>query len=546
MSVTTAESTAETRAESTAQSTAENVAAPSASPRPAYAERLYDWFAASAAAYGDTCCALEVDGQELSYRELERLAGHLAAAVVARHGGRPARVGLLAARSVLAYAGYLAVARLGATVVPLNPAFPIARSADVARAAGLDLVLADAELPGTDGLPVPVLRCDAREPAAPAEAPPRASAGPEDLAYILFTSGSTGRPKGVPVTHANVAAYLDHVIRRYGTGPGDRVSQTFDLTFDPSVYDMFSAWGSGATLVVPTREELLAPVRFVNRARITHWNSVPSVAAFAQRLRALRPGSMPTLRWSLFCGEALKLPQARAWRAAAPHSAVENIYGPTEMTVTWTEYRLPSEDADWPDTVNGTVPIGVPYPGQDHLILDESGRPADDGELCVRGSQRFPGYLDPADDVGRFRAPTAPYAVHDGSGPLTPAHWYRTGDRVRLTDGVLVHLGRLDHQVKIHGYRIELGEIESLLTRQPGITDAVVLPVPGRKGEPVLHAVCAGASRDPDELLGALGQRLPLYMVPAAVTFTGALPLNANGKVDRAALLASLTQPQAA
>ncbi|RPK65814.1 Tyrocidine synthase 3 [Streptomyces sp. ADI96-02] len=521
-------------------------AGPRTGPEPVTGKRLYDWFADSAATYGDTRTALEADGRELSYRALETLAGHLAAALVARHGGRPARVGLLASRTVLAYAGYLAVARLGATVVPLNPAFPIARSADVARTAGLDLVIADAALPGLDGLPVPVLRCDARQPAAPAEPPARGRTAPDDLAYILFTSGSTGRPKGVPVTQANVAAYLGHVIQRYGTGPGDRVSQTFDLTFDPSVYDMFSAWGTGATLVVPTREELLAPVRFVNRARITHWNSVPSVAALAQRLRALRPGSMPTLRWSLFCGEALKLPQARAWRAAAPHSTVENIYGPTEMTVTWTEYRLPPEEEDWPATANGTVPIGVPYPGQEHLILDEAGRPADDGELCVRGSQRFPGYLDPADDTGRFRAPLPPYAVHDGTGPLTPAHWYRTGDRVRRADGVLVHLGRLDHQVKIHGYRVELGEIESLLLRQRDVTDAVVLPVPGRRGEPVLHAVCAGPPRDPEELLGALRLRLPAYMVPAAVTFTGALPLNANGKVDRAVLLASLTQPQAA
>ncbi|WP_432087584.1 amino acid adenylation domain-containing protein [Streptomyces sp. bgisy095] len=516
--------------------------------------RLHDWFARSAHRHGDGRTALEVDGHHLGYAALSALADTVAGTILARHAGRPARVGLLASRSVLAYAGYLGILRLGATVVPLNPAFPLARSGDVAKEAGLDLVLADASLPDLDSLPVPVLRLTDRDlldpPAesAPFAPPPAPAVSGDDLAYILFTSGSTGRPKGVPVTHDNVAAYLGHVIPRYGLGPGARVSQTFDLTFDPSVYDMFAAWGSGATLVVPTRDDVLSPVRYVNERRITHWNSVPSVAAIAMRLRALKPGAMPTLRWSLFCGEALKTAHAGAWAAAAPNSTLENIYGPTEMTVTWTEYRLPADPADWPDTGNGTVPIGTPYPGQEHLVLDEDGRPADEGELCVRGSQRFPGYLDPADDAGRFHAFDGRRATaYDGSGPLTPEHWYRTGDRVRRrADGTLVHLGRIDHQLKIHGYRVELGEIELLLTRQPGVTDAVVLAVPGRKGEPVLRAVCTGGPADPAGLLDALREKLPAYMVPATVGFTEALPLNANGKVDRVALVASLSRPEAA
>ncbi|MFE7778865.1 amino acid adenylation domain-containing protein [Streptomyces sp. NPDC057445] len=510
--------------------------------------RLYDWFDESARRYGDTQTALEVDGRRLTYAELAATAAGVAEALVRRHGGVPSRVGLLASRSVLAYAGYLAISRLGATVVPLNPAFPVGRNSDVAREAGLDLVVADAVPTGLEELPVPVLRptdADLRPGHAPQLPEPDARA--TDLAYILFTSGSTGRPKGVPVTHANVAAYLGHVIPRYELGPHARVSQTFDLTFDPSVYDMFAAWGSGATLVVPTRNDLQSPVRFVNSNRITHWNSVPSVAAIALRLRALKPGAMPTLRWSLFCGEALKLSHAEAWRAAAPNSTVENIYGPTEMTVTWTEFRLPDSVEDWPRTSNGTVPIGTPYAGQEHVILTEDGRPSDEGELCVRGTQRFPGYLDPADNAGRFCSFDGRRAsVHDGSEPLTAEHWYRTGDRVQLLDGVLVHLGRLDHQLKIRGYRVELGEIESLLLRQPGVTDAVVVAVPGRKGEPLLHAVCTGGPADPAQLLDALRRKLPAYMVPATVGFTGALPLNANGKVDRAALVASLSHPQAA
>ncbi len=361
------------------------------------------------------------------------------------------------------------------------------------------------------------------DPAAlPAATPPPSE--PVDLAYILFTSGSTGTPKGVPVRHSNVIAYLDHVVPRYGTGPGSRMSQSFDLTFDPSVFDMFVAWTSGATLVVPDRRELLAVSEFVERRGITHWFSVPSVVSLAQRLRRLRPGCMPGLRWSLFAGEQLTLAQARAWRAAAPNSEIENIYGPTELTVTCTEFRLP--DGSWPDTANSTVPIGRVYPRLEHRILDE--------ELVVRGPQRFPGYLDPVDNAGRFVDDDG--VVYDGSGPLTDAHWYRTGDRVARQDGELVHLGRLDQQVKVQGYRVELGEVEAALRALPGVEDAVVLAVPDRSGHIDLFAAYTGAATDCGDLLDRLRQRLPAYMIPRTATALDALPLNANGKIDRRAL----------
>ncbi|MET9923762.1 MULTISPECIES: amino acid adenylation domain-containing protein [unclassified Streptomyces] len=502
---------------------------------------MYDWFADSVARHGDREIALDVAGETLTYAGLDALAARIAGELVDAHGGTPQRVGLLAARSTAAYAGYLAVQRLGAVVVPLNPAWPPARNATIAADAGLDLVITeDGTDLGTSSVDLPAERIAALRTGPVPDLPP-SGAGPDSLAYILFTSGSTGRPKGVPIAHRNVSAYLGHVIPRYELGPGSRVSQTFDLTFDPSVYDMFAAWGSGAALVVPDKKDLLTPVLFVNRARITHWNSVPSVASIAMRLRALRPDSMPTLRWSLFCGEALTLPHARAWHAAAPQSVLENIYGPTEMTVTWTEFRLPADPADWPAPANGTVPIGTPYPGQEHLVLDESGRPADTGELVVRGTQRFPGYLDPADDAGRFlRMVDGVAVVHDGTQPLTHDHWYRTGDRVGLLGGALVHLGRLDHQLKIRGYRVELGEIESALLDLPDVVEAVVLALPGVGGEVELAAACTGGLDDTADALERLAARLPAYMIPASLTVLDTLPLNANGKVDRASLTAEL------
>jgi amino acid adenylation domain-containing protein len=486
---------------------------------------MYEWFAESAARHPEAV-ALEVAGEEFTYRELAELSGRLAADIVAALDGRtPARVGLLAARSVTAYAGYLAVQRLGATVVPLNPTFPPARNDAIARAAALDAVVAEAGHECPAG-PV-IVTGPLGDECAPVRRPEQA-----DISYILFTSGSTGAPKGVPIQHRNVDTYLRHVIARYGIAVGDRLSQTFDLTFDLSVFDLFAAWGAGATLVVPDRADLVAPARFVATRRITHWFSVPSVASFAMRLRGLTPGCMPDLRWSLFCGEPLTAAQAAAWQAAAPGSVLENLYGPTELTLSCSQFRY---SADWRGSAGDSVPIGDLYPGVEALVIDDQGVPADIGELCVRGPQRFPGYLDPADNAGRFVRFDHGRAVVVGESAAE--FWYRTGDRVRRSEDGLVHLGRLDQQVKVRGYRVELGEIEVALRSLPGVRDAVVVAVPGRRGETKLVATCTG--RPADDLLAVLRTRLPEYMVPETLTVVDTLPLNANGKIDRRALVAT-------
>lgn len=508
---------------------------------------IYEKFAASVRAHGAQA-ALEVGGKPYTYAELSALADRLAALLLRhdpppRHrGGGPRPVGLLASRSLTAYAGYLAVQRLGRTVVPMNPAFPVARNATIAAAAGVRLMLTDTQLPAA-ALPADVVTADAATLRQLAERPvpdlPPAMTAPNEIAYVLFTSGSTGTPKGVPITQANVSAYLDHVVPRYELAPGSRVSQTFDLTFDPSVFDMFASWSAGAALVVPTRQELMSVTRFVTERRISHWFSVPSVVSLAQRLRRLPPGSMPGLRWSLFAGEQLTLTHARAWQAAAPSSRLENIYGPTELTVTCTEYRLPADPSRWPSTANGTVPIGSVYPGLEHRVVGEDGRPAAEGELVVRGAQRFPGYVRPADNVGRFVTIAGETArTYTGQTPLTPRHWYRTGDRVAVRGGDLIHLGRLDQQVKIHGYRVELGEIEEAIRSENGVREAVVVASTDG-GQTELAAAFTGPA-DAAAVLAALRRRLPDYMVLRTAMPLEAFPLNDNGKVDRRALSAAI------
>jgi amino acid adenylation domain-containing protein len=457
---------------------------------------LWAWFRRSAVRYPDAV-ALEVGSDRLTYAALADLAGRAGAAVAAAAGGRPCAVALCCSRSVAAYAGYLGILRAGAAVVPLNPVSPQARNAAICRAANADAVVVDGE--GVD-LPAPAVRLTGEVP--PGAPPDRGE--PDDVAYVLFTSGSTGRPKGVPIRHRQLSEYLAFCVERYAVGPGCRLSQTFDLTFDPSVFDMFVAWGGGATLVVPRPDEVLTPARFVSERRITHWFSVPSAISLARRLRGLRPGSMPELRWSLFAGEQLTLDQARAWAAAAPASTIENLYGPTELTITCTAYRLPTEVERWPRTPNGTVPIGLPLPHLEAMVLD-------DGELCVRGPQRFDGYLDPGDDGGRFLGDC-----------------YRTGDRVAWHGGELVHLGRTDDQVKVAGHRIEPGEVECALREHAAVEEAVVLAVEGE-----LLAFYTGTAGPERAVIEHARRLLPAYMVPVRVVRLERFPTSANGKIDR-------------
>lgn len=470
--------------------------------------------------------ALEVGDHVLTYRELVELAERTAALL--GRDGPPRAVGLLAARSLPAYAGYLGALRLGAAVVPLNPAFPVARNRTMCEQTGVDVVVVDDRGAETAEAVTTGPIADLRD-----LPPPHRGPVPDDLdavAYVLFTSGSTGTPKGVPIKHRNLATYLPFCAERYEVGPGARVSQAADLTFDISVFDLFVAWTSGATVVVPRTDELLVPVRFVAGRGITHWFSVPSVISIARRLRALRPGVMPGLRWSIFGGERLTHEQARAWATAAPNSVIMNVYGPTETTITVTDYRLPADPDQWPRTSNGTLPIGHVYPHVDAVVLGEDGRPAREGELCVRGEQRFDGYVDPAADAGKFVTTDGP-------------PWYRTGDRVREEDGLLVHVGRVDHQVKISGYRVELGEVEGVLRDHDRVHDAVVVAVPGDGGDLVLHACYTGAPGLDRELAETAGRRLPVYMLPFAYRHFDGFPVNANGKVDRLRLAEMVASP---
>lgn len=530
---------------------------------------LHAGFLASARAHPDRP-ALVLADRSLTYAEIDATARQWAAALIEASGRAPRRVGLFAYRSQVSYIGMLAALYAGATVVPLNRTMPPERTRVMLQAADVDVLLVDdasarqvrdvladrpvpivaplsepATVSDAMGLGVRVLtRADVERAGGPA-APARPA--PEDAAYLLFTSGSTGTPKGVPVTHANVAHFLTVNQERYGFTPEDRFSQTFDQTFDLAMFDLFMAWGAGAALVPLQPIQLLSPVRFVNESGLTVWFSVPSAVALLRRRGLLKPNCLPTLRWSLFCGEALPRESAEAWQIAAPASMVENLYGPTEATIACTVHRWRGEESAQL-CVNGSVPIGRPYRGLRARILDEHDADVptgEIGELCIAGPQVFPGYWQ--DGAQTAQRVLVERAASDGA----EVRWYRTGDRAKqLPGGDYACLGRLDSQVKILGYRIELGEVEAALRRLPGLADAAVVDVPAEGDRPVELAAFVtradGVARlETTALDEGLRELVPAYMVPRTLTVLGDLPVNANGKVDRKALRAQAVAARA-
>ncbi|MER5883631.1 amino acid adenylation domain-containing protein [Streptomyces sp. NPDC001941] len=516
---------------------------------PAQPRTLYAWFEASALRRPDHI-ALDLPGRAVSYARLRAAALTAAARISALGGGPPRRVALVGGRTAEVFAAYLGVLALGAAVVPLSAEHPLRRSADVCRLAEADLVLA-ADAPGAAaltgaGVTAPVVALDVlgdlyADLDADAQAEPL-PADPDDVAYVMFTSGSTGTPKGVPIKNRHISPFLASWIDLHEVTPDSRLSHVIGMTFDASVCDMFCAWGAGATLVVPARSEINRVVDYIVDRGLTHWNSVPSVLALAQGLGQLTEGRAPGLRHSVLGGERVPAALVEAWTRVAPNTRVHATYGPTEVAIMCTTHHLPADRADWIATPHDGTPIGVPYPGVETLVLDDEGRPAPQGELCLRGPQRFDGYLDPAQNAGRFvstpvdQGPAEPLRGTD----VTPAHWYRTGDQVRWTDGQLVHLGRLDDQVKIAGHRMELGEIEAALTRLPGIDQAVVL-ADRRAAEVELVAVYRGTPLPAQDLAARLRESLPRQMVPRHYRHVTRIPLNTNGKTDRKRLLDELS-----
>ncbi len=506
----------------------------------------------SAALHTDNT-ALWVDGSSVTYRELTALASPLARALIdAGLGHGMSRCAVLGARGLTTFSGIIGASLARCAYVPLNPAHPQSRLAAILDAADIDAMIVDHDalacardlIPNLPrGATILLPNCPSPPDWAtgmrhiflsqadlqPRDLDPFEPGNPDDGAYLLHTSGSTGTPKGIQVRNRNVMAYLRTIAARYAPSPTDRMSQLFDLTFDLSVHDMFLCWGAGAALYCPPARAKFAPRDFVRRHELTTWFSVPSTAATMMGLRMLRPGDFPSLRLSLFCGEALPRRLATAWAAAAPNSEIENLYGPTEATIAITAFRLPRE-ANQLEHLPDVTPIGRALPNQHTALVDADGQAADEGELCLAGTQVTDGYWR-RDDLTLQRFVRFPW---DDANRI----WYRTGDRARSTpEHGLIFLGRLDRQVKIAGYRVELDEVEAVLQRIARANAAAIAWPVSTDGLTRGIIAFVGNVAVPDTtILDECRLLLPPYAVPSSIRRVDEWPVNSNGKTDHSRL----------
>lgn len=483
--------------------------------------------------------ALHVEGRSYGYAELRNRVRQVAAWLRAQTGPSGLRVAIFAKRSLDCYLGILGAAWAGGTYVPLNPQLPEERLARMLENARVQAIVAD-----PDHLPLlsaalrgrtPVL-CPTLEalPSAPREDLP-APVGEAHVGYIEFTSGTTGFPKGVMVPSRAVRRFLGVNRALLPVGVEDRVAALSDITFDLSVFDMFFAWDRGAALYVVPSTQTLAPLSFIQEHALTVALAVPSVAAILGRMKLLRPGAMPSLRVSLFCGEPLPISLAQAWSEAAPGSVVENYYGPTEATVACSHLRYAGVERT--PAARGIMSIGVPFPGTAFAVLGPDLRPVGPhtpGELAISGDQLALGYDGDAEKTRQK------FVTLEGE------RWYLTGDLAQTDEeGRYFHLGRIDNQVKVRGMRVELEEVEAHLRAVCETDEVAAVAWPSKNGsaDGVIGFVCAEhLAPRAAELRKALRARLPAYMAPTALHFVSELPLNPNGKVDRKQLAARLEQ----
>ncbi|MBC7303916.1 MAG: amino acid adenylation domain-containing protein [Nocardia sp.] len=553
---------------------------------------LASLFAETAAGEPDGVALVDAAGAQLTYRDSAARVNQLARYLISRGIGVEDRVALAIRRSADLVIAMYAVVQAGAAYVPLDPDQPADRVAHVLETAapacvltttrdgfaivssGVSVIAIDTASTEHTVRPVSGETVDsaitapngarpAQPPAAPislsgfSPAPIAASERigvlrPENTAYVIFTSGSTGKPKGVAVSHGAIVNQLLWKTAAFGLGRDDAFLLKTAATFDLSVWEFWSAAISGGRLVIAAPDGHRDPAYLLGVLAEQSVTTVHVVPSMLDALLTEAAGALPgSLRRVLAIGEALPAATAQRFLASSP-AALHNLYGPTEAAVSITDHRVTTADST-------TVPIGRPEWNSRVYVLDARLRPVPvgvSGELYLAGDQLARGYHARPDlTADRFIAdPFAAYShapaslAGTNSDSSRGARMYRTGDLVAWTaEGELEYRGRTDFQVKIRGFRIELGEIEAALLAAPQIAQAaVVVTSDPRLGDRIVAYVVPGASATltASQAKAAVAQVLPSYMVPAAFVVLDRLPLNANGKLDRAALPEPVLEPR--
>jgi amino acid adenylation domain-containing protein len=479
------------------------------------------------AALTPNAIAVIANDRQLTYRELDERSNR-----IARHlqslGVKPETlVGIAMERSENLVVGLLAILKAGGAYVPLDPHHPKERLALVIEDSGMNIILTSAGTRGNDqpdfgdvtilDVNDPMLSQGSRDAVTSATTS-------RNLAYVIYTSGSTAKPKGVMVEHSNVLNFFTGMDRAIGCDPGTWLAVT-SVAFDISVLELLWTLTRGFKIVAHGDDGTDSIADEIARHGVTHLQMTPSLARMLT-LDARTFSALGSLKQILLGGEAV--PASLIHRLRQIFSGeIYNMYGPTETTIWSTTYRV--------DKPGNTVPIGRPIVNTQTYLLDAELKPVhagEDGELFIGGDGVARGY---------WKRPELTTEKFLEVPLVSSQRIYRTGDLARLSqDGNLEFLGRVDFQIKLRGHRIEPGEIEALLEQSPGVRQAVIVVREDREGDQRLVAYLVADSEEPqtnDALRNTLGTKLPEAMLPSAFVFLPELPLTANGKIDRNALL---------
>ncbi len=461
--------------------------------------------------------------QRLTYGELRQRSDAIATHLTDRFGDYRAPIAVLGHREPEMLIAFLGIVKSRRPYVPLDTVLPQQRIDKILAISRPTLLLTPADVTklSTSTAPAPAIRIKRDDPF-----------------YILFTSGSTGEPKGVIITLGCLEHFVGWILDELKFV---LLSETFlntaPFSFDLSVMDLYCSLATAGTLFSISRDLVANPkmlYRALGNSGVTTWVSTPSFAQMCLVEEKFTEAMLPRIRRFLFCGETLAPQTASRLLERFPKAQVWNMYGPTEATVATTSVRIDNSILE----KYSALPVGRAMPGTDVLVENDAREilpENEQGEIIIVGPNVSPGYL------GRPDLTATAFFEHCGR----PA--YRTGDQGRLHEGLLFFEGRMDSQVKLSGYRIELGDVEANLLALQSVRDAVVTPVIKDGVAQSLAAFVVLSSQTQashfqltQSLRQQLAERLPMYMLPRKFVFRDALPLTANGKVDRARLAQSL------
>jgi len=465
--------------------------------------------------------------RQFTYKEIDSRSSILASNLQTLGVVPDSLVGVAMERSEILVVSLLAVLKAGAAYVPLDPGYPAERLDWIIDDSAMRILLTTGKTRDRLSLDRRRLNIIDAETASSAQRVPAqivSSAVGSSLAYAIYTSGSTGKPKGVMVENRNVVSFFAGMDQAIGCAPGVWLAVT-SISFDISVLELLWTLCRGFAVVVHANEDTATVADEIERSHVTHLQMTPSLARMLT-LDARSFAALGSLKQLLLGGEAVPVALIRHVRQVFT-GEIYNMYGPTETTIWSTTCRI--------EELSGTVPIGWPIAGTQVHILDAQLSPipqGEIGELFIAGDGVARGYWK-RPDLTAERFVRIPW--------LSPRPIYRTGDLARfLPDGSLEFLGRADFQIKLRGHRIEPGEIETALEQSPGIRQAVVVLREDRPGDARLIAYLVSAGQigiAGVDLRDRLASRLPDYMIPSNFVFLASLPLTANGKIDRKALL---------